>query len=409
MRNFMIPAAPRAVQGLVRADLPADPKAAIEKVSAAFDDFKERHEQRYANIEASIDDINRKGAAARLGGGGGDLGPVEPEYTKAFASYARRGANDAEAELRTANASGDRAAIQAAMSVGDNSSGGYLAPVEWDRKIQKALLFSSPMRRLAQVQMTSVGSYSTLWSNDQWGSGWVGETASRPATGTAALSALEFASGEIYAMPAVTQRLLDDAAINFEEWIINSGENEFTRQEGIAFIAGNGVNKPRGLLTYIDGGASDNVHPGGNLTVVPSGSATDISPDALVDFKYGLPSPYRQNASWLMNSQTAAIIAKFKDGDGRYIWSESLIEGQPATLLGRPVEIDENMPNIEAGALAIAFGNFNRGYLINDRKGVRVLRDPFTNKPFVMFYMTKRVGGGVLDPNAIRLLKIATE
>ena len=142
--------------------------------------------------------------------------------------------------------------------------------------------------------------------------------------------------------------------------------------------------------------------------MVNSGHATTIpTTDVLVDFAYSLTAPYRSGATWLMNSTTAATIAKMKDGQGNYIWREGLIAGQPATLLGYPVEIDEGMPSIGAGALPIAFGNFARGYLINDRLGIRTTRDPYTNKPFVFFYTTKRVGAGVLDPNAIRLLKIS--
>lgn len=258
------------------------------------------------------------------------------------------------------------------------------------------------MRRLAKVVPTSVGAFSTLWNNDQWGSGWVGETAARPQTSNASLSPITFASGEIYAMPAATQRILDDAAINVEAWLRDSVRIEFSRQESIAFLSGDGVNKPMGLLQYVTGGAADGAHPGGNLTVVD----TSIAVDDLIDAAYSLPSPYRANSSWLMSSLTAAEIAKLKDANGQLIWKESLITGQPATLLGRPVEIDEGMPGPEAGNLAIAFGDFNAGYLINDRIGIRVLRDPYTNKPYTLFYTTKRVGAGVLSPHAIRLLRI---
>ena len=294
------------------------------------------------------------------------------------------------------------------MSVGTADAGGYLAPVEWDRKIGQALIATSPMRRLATVQTTTVGAYTTIWSDRVWGTGWVGETASRPETTTPGFDPVEFASGEIYANPAITQRLLDDADFNVEQWLTEQIDVEFGAQESIAFLSGNGTNKPRGFLTYVTGGASAGVHPGGNLTVVPSGDASSIvGTDPLMTFAYSLPAPYRQNATWLMNSTTAMHIARVKDGDGNYIWRESLMVGQPSTLLGRPVEIDEGMPNIGAGNLPIAFGDFKRGYVINDRMGSRVLRDPYTNKPYVMFYVTKRVGGGVADPNAIRLLKIA--
>jgi HK97 family phage major capsid protein len=237
---------------------------------------------------------------------------------------------------------------------------------------------------------------------ETWGSGWVGETAARPITTSSSLAPIVFATGEIYAMPAATQRLLDDSAINVEQWLVQSIEKEFNRQEGIAFLSGDGVNKPAGLLTYAAGGVNAATHPGGAITVATAA----ITVDSLIDFMYGLAAPYRQNATWLMSSLTAAFLSKMKDADGNLIWRESLIVGQPSTLLGRPVEIDEGMPGPVAGAAAIAFGDFKAGYVINDRVGTRILRDPFTNKPYVNFYTTKRVGGGVLDPNAIRVLKL---
>ena len=414
-------ATPRAITGgRVRAD--GDPAVLIRQISAAVTDMRADMNTRLGAME---DHFNAQAIAdaGRLLGGGGELAP-DPEYSKTFASYTRRGAADAEATLKAANTTGERASIQAAMSEGDSSSGGYLAPVEWDRKVQKAQRALSPMRRLSQVVTTGRAAYSTLWSNDQFGSGWVGETATRPATTVGTFTPLIIPAGEIYAMPAATQRLLDDSAINLDEWLGTNLADEFSRQEAIAFVGGDGANKPMGFLQYLPGGAASaaildgngnivtpataSAHPGGNLATSPSGSAgTVASADALVDLKYGLGAPYRQNATWLMNSTTAASIAKLKDGQGGYIWREALLASEPSTLLGRPVEIDENMPNIAAGTTPIAFGDFQCGYLVNDRVGVRILRDPYSNKPFVMFYSTKRVGGGVLDPRAIRVLKVA--
>lgn len=396
---------PRAVSGLIGVRAEADPKAVLAKLGPAFETFKASYNDRVTALEGEIDSLAVKAAAGLLGGGGGSLRPEDPEYTKTFAAYFRNGESDQE--LRGLNASGHRAQIQAAMSVGTNSDGGYLAPVEWDRQIRKARTQTSPMRRLATVQTTGVGAFSTVWSNDAWGSGWVGETAARPSTSTATLSSLTFATGEIYANVAVTQRLLDDAEFNLETWLADSVNGEFGRQEDIAFLSGNGTNKPFGFLTYVTGGAGADLHPGGNLTVTTLASATIVTFDELTDVAYSLKAPYRQNATWLMNSQTAAKLMKLKDGDGNYIWRESLLIGQPATLLGYPVEFDENMPAATAGLTPIAFGDFKAGYLINDRIGTRILRDPFTNKPFVQFYVTKRVGAGLLDPNAIRLVKMA--
>ena len=392
---------PRALQSGVRAE--KSEKQLIEEMTDTVKDWTAKGEGRLSTIEAALNDILLNNASNKLGLGGRPS-PDDPEYTGAFASYVRHGAS--EEELRKANAEGMRSQIHAAMRVGTDSDGGYLAPAEWDRMVHRQQRTRSPLRRIARQITTGVGGFTTVWNSSNWGSGWVGEEAARPQTGTPTLSTLEFASGEIYANPAITQRLLDDSEIDLEAWISDELAEEFGKQEEIAFLSGDGVNKPFGLLTYVDGGAADGKHPGGNLSVVNSGSASTVTADGLVEFVYSLPAPYRVNATWLMSSTTAATISKLKDGDGNYIWRESYKQGDPATLLGYPVEIDEGMPAVAADNTPIAFGNFNLGYLINDRRGIRVLRDPYTNKPFVNFYTTKRVGGGVLDPHAIRLLKI---
>jgi len=425
MKANLLP--PRAItrrSGLinVRAEAAPPSPANIAALGAAFEEFKARHISRVDALEAAVDQSALRDGARKLNGDF-DGQPVDGEYRKTFASYARRGAIDAETTLKGLNETGERASIQAAFTEGDNSSGGYFAPVEWDRQIRKAQRSESPFRRLSLIVTTGVNGYSTLWNNNLWGSGWVGETANRPQTTGPAFTPIVFPAGEIYAMPAATQRLLDDAVIDFEAWISNELGEEFSRQEALAFVSGDGVNKPMGFLQYLPGGAaaaavldgSGNVvtpgtaaaHPGGNLIATPSGAAGDIKADALIDLIYGLPAAYRQNAVWLMSSTTAAAVRKMKDASGAFLWRDGLALEQPPTLLGKPVEIDENMPSVAAGNYPIAFGDFSRGYLVNDRIGVRVLRDPFTAKPYVLFYATKRVGGGVLDPRAIRVLKIA--
>jgi HK97 family phage major capsid protein len=384
------------VSPLVRAETD-NPRELFAQLRTAIEGFRDDHDQRLSNMESALNAIGAGNPAITAPA----LNALpDPEYSRTFASYFRKGEGDDV--LRKANSSGERATIQASMSVGTAGDGGYLAPVEWDRKISEAQKAISPMRRLATVQATSVGAYTTLWNVEQWGSGWVGETAARPQTSSTALMQVPFSTGEIYAMPAVTQRLLDDAAISVDNWLADQVRKEFARQEGIAFLSGDGVNKPYGLLTYVTGGANAGVHPGGAIEVTQSA----ITVDGLIDFMFSLDAPYRQNATWVMSSLTAATIAKMKDANGNLIWRESLMAGQPSLLLGRPVEIDEGMPAPELNALAISFGDFKAGYLINDRVGTRILRDPYTNKPFVMFYVTKRVGGGVLDPNAIKVLQL---
>ena len=396
-------AAPSAVAGLVRAE--NDPKEMIRQISASLNEFKTTHETRYTEIEAYLDQLSVQTQMNRINGGSGPMPDPDPEYTSSFNAYFRGGVG--EEGIRAAQTQGMRGPITAAITGGSESEGGYLAPVEWDRKITEAQRNISPLRRICDVRVTTVGAYSTLWKLGAPGSGWVGELAARPATTTPTFASLVFGHGEIYANPAISQRMLDDSAIRIDEWLATEVSTEFEMQESIAFLSGNGVNKPFGILGYATGGLHPTQHPGGAIQVDPSGHASQLTTDGLVDFMYKLPSPYRQNARWLMNSQTAAVIAKMKDGDGNYIWRESFIVNQPATLLGRPVDIDENMPALAANALPILLGDFKAGYVINDRTGVKVLRDPYSNKPFVHFYTTKRVGGGVKDPNAIRALKIA--
>ena len=398
---------PSAVRGAPLAQGPAE---VIASVKAGFEEFKASHNKQLDGFQHAVDDLSARVAALGLGSvgslEGGELRADDPSYSGIFASYVR-GGTDKE-DLLKANREGDRAQINAAMSGGVGESGGYLAPSEWDRQVREAQRARSPMRQVSLIVPTSVRGYSTLWNLGGWGSGWVGETAARPATTTPTLRPLEFDHGEIYANPQITQQLLDDADFPIDRFITDGMADMFDIQESIAFVAGNGVNKPRGFLTYVPDGASHERHPGGNLQIVPTGSASELGdPDDFVDFVYSHPAPYRQNARWMMNSFTAAIIAKMKDGDGNYLWRETYVAGQPATLLGYPVTINEDMPNIAPGSFPIAFGDFRRGYVINDRKGVRVLRDPYTNKPFVGFYATKRVGGGVLDPNAIRLMQVS--
>ena len=395
--------APRAIASRVRAEV--DATTLIGQIGAAVTEMKTDLTGRLVAVESAFNTQAAQIAGHRLNGGGGGFRSDDPEYSKLFASYFRNGSD--ESAVRDAQRLGNRSQIQAAMSVGSNTDGGYLAPTEWDRRINAALVTVSPMRRLATVQTTTVNAYSTLWNNKGWGSGWVGEVAARPATTTATLSPITFGHGEIYANAAATQRLLDDADMDVEAWLTSELTIEFDRQEGISFISGSGTNQPFGLLQFVTGGTAATQHPGGVLSVTTAAGTTAVTSDELTSLVYGLLAPYRQNASWLMSSATASVIMKMKDGQGNYLWRESFAAGQPATLMGRPVEFDENMPPMATGNLAIAFGDFKAGYLINDRLGTRILRDPYTNKPFVMVYATRRVGGGVKDPSAVRLLKLA--
>jgi HK97 family phage major capsid protein len=207
---------------------------------------------------------------------------------------------------------------------------------------------------------------------------------------------------ELYAMPAATQALLDDSVVNLDQWIAEEVQQAFADQESTAFVTGNGTNKPKGFLGYTN--VADASWSWGNIGYIATGTAAAFPAsnpsDKLIDFIYALKSGYRQNANWVLNRKTQGVIRKFKDSSGEYLW-------QPAatTLLNFPVTESEDMPDIGTDSFSIAFGDFNRGYLIVDRVGVRVLRDPYSAKPYVLFYTTKRVGGGVQNFEAIKLMK----
>ena len=399
-------ARPAAIAGSVRADA-SDPKAMIAQIASAFEEFKATNDaalkakaedslvtQKLATLNASmdnyqkvIDDLNAKIAAGQ--NGVGDMEPTNPEYVQAFKAHMRRGD------------------VSAAMSVGTAAEGGYLAPVEWDRTVTNKLKQISPIRANAQVITISGAGFSRVYNDGVVGSGWVGEKAARPETTTPGLTSLAFNTGEIYANPAITQTALDDVAIDLEQWLADEVDGEFAIQENIAFLSGNGTNKPDGILTYVTGAANAAKHPFGAITGTTVAGAAAVTTDEIIDLVYSLPSERNQNAKFFMNRTSLGKVRKLKDGQGNYIWQPTYVAGQPSTLAGSPVVEVPGMPNMTTGLVSILFGDMAATYLVVDRVGIRVLRDPFTNKPFVHFYTTKRVGGGVQNPEFMRFIKQA--
>ncbi|RQM48654.1 phage major capsid protein [Paraburkholderia bannensis] len=362
----------------LRAGLPAsDITAKVEKISTDLDSF-----------QAALDEHSVQMAALQMGGAGGSK-LRDAEYTDAFKAHVKKGE------------------INAALNKGADDQGGYLTPIEWDRTITNKLVLISPMRQLCQVQSVSKAGFSKLFNLGGTASGWVGEAAARPQTNTNTFASLAFGSGEIYANPAATQGILDDSEIDLETWLAGEVQTEFAKQEGLAFVSGDGTNKPTGILTYVTGGANAAVHPFGAIELVNSGAAADITSDGIIDLIYELPSAFTGNARFTMNRNTQRSVRKLKDGQGNYLWQPSYVAGQPATLAGYPVTEVPDMPDVAANATPILFGDFQQTYLIIDRIGVRVLRDPYTAKPYVLFYTTKRVGGGLLNPEPMKGMKIA--
>lgn len=396
----------------MRKEIKAAPAGAADALMRVFEEFKSANDARLEAIERRQDDvlleekveridralaeqkslIERAALAGRRPGMAAD--PAVSEHKSAWSAYLRRGDVTALAQFEAK-----------ALSVGSDPDGGYVAPPELDRMIESRLRQVSPMRQIASVRTTGANVFKKPISISAAGTGWVAETGARPQTTTPTLALLEFPAEEIYANLAATQTLLDDSFVNLEEWIASEVEDAFAGQERAAFVTGDGVDKPRGFLNYTL--VPDASHAWGQIgyvaTGVDGGFAATNPADKLIDLIYTPRTQFRQNARFVMNRKTISAVRKLKDGDGHYIWEPNETGG--ATLLGYPITEIEDMPDIATDAFAIAFGDFARGYLIVDRAGVRVLRDPFSAKPYVLFYVTKRVGGGVQNFDAIKALK----
>lgn len=292
-----------------------------------------------------------------------------------------------------------------ALSVGTDPDGGYVVNPDLSGRIVQKVFETSPLRAYASVQVISTDALEGLFDLEEASSGWVGETDARAETNTPQLGKWRIPVHELYAKPKATQKLLDDAEINMEAWLATKVAEKFARDEANAFVVGNGIGKPRGFLTYADGstlpGTIERVETGVNGGFATDGSGADV----LIDALYALKAQYRANATWAMNRATTAAVRKIKDSDGAYIWQAGLSAGQPATVLGYPVAPFEDMPNPATDSLSIAVADWREAYQIVDRIGIRTLRDPYSSKPYVEFYTTKRVGGDVVNFEAIKLVE----
>ncbi len=362
-------------------DLVARQDAAEQALAALRGDVDE--------VKSRLDKVGRAALRPALSGNAG-----ESLELKGFVDGYLRHGREAELKSLTGNVLAD---------------GGFAVPREIDALITAQLKAISPIRAIAQVVQVGSAGYRKLVSSSGTASGWVSETAARPETGTARFNEIAPPMGELYANPAASQSMLDDAAFNLEEWLAGEIATEFAKAEGAAFISGNGTNQPRGFLAAPTSTAADTTRPFGTLQFSVTGNTGgfDAAPELkLIDMVHSLKAAHRQGAVFVMNSKTLATVRKFKAADGSFLWQPGL-DGQPARLLGYPVIEAEDMPDVAANAYPIAFGNFRNGYLIAERRATTILRDPFTNKPFVNFYATKRVGGQVLDSDAIKLLRVA--
>lgn len=338
-------------------------------------------------LEKELADVKRPGASGSKS---------VSEHKNAFMQFVRKGKDDGLAELQ-----------QKALQTTVEADGGYAVPEELDRSIIELLRDESPMRSVCNQITVSTPDYKRLVNLGGAGSGWVGETAARPATGTPTLAQISAFMGEIYANPQATQTSLDDMFFDAEGWLSAEVAREFAEQEGLAFLTGDGVNKPKGLLAYAMSTDNDAARAFGTLQKVHSGVAGDFTADDLIKLVYTLRKGFRAGASWMMPNTTVFKIRTMKDSEGNYLWRPGLEAGQPSQILGYGITENEDMPEVAADANAIAFGDFRRAYTIVDRIGTRVLRDPYTNKPNVGFYTTKRVGGMLVDSQAVKVLTLS--
>jgi HK97 family phage major capsid protein len=327
----------------------------------------------------------------------GAAADFEAPHQKAFNAYLRSGD---DSELRGLELEGK------ALSSAVNSDGGYLVDPQTSATVQSVLSATASIRAIASIVNVEATSYDVLVDHTDLGAGWASETGAATETTTPTIDRISIPLHELSALPKASQRLLDDSAFDIEEWLSTRIADRFARAEAAAFVLGDGVDKPRGFLNHTI--ADDASWSWGQLGYVASGTSGDVNPDAIVDLVYALGAQYRANATFVMNSKTSGTVRKLKDADGRFMWSDSMAAGEPARLMGYPVLICEDMPDPTVDSYSIAFGDFATGYTVAERPDLRVLRDPFSAKPHVLFYATKRVGGDVTDFAAIKLLKLGT-
>ncbi len=373
-----------------------DLKAAL---SGFVTDFKSFSNGVHAKLQKQEDRMNKLDRKTMMSARPALAMAAEQEapHQKAFAAYLRSGDDDG---LRGLEIEGK------AMSTAVAADGGYLVAPQTAEAVKNVLRSAASLRAIANVVNVDSTSYDVLIDRADIGAGWANETAALTETTTPIIERINIPLFELSALPKASQRLLDDSAFDIESWLAARIAEKFARAEAAAFVSGDGVDKPKGFLSYTT--VANGSWTWGSLGYVPSTVAGALSnPDAIVDLIYALGAQYRAGASFVMNSKTTSALRKLKDVDGRYLWSDGLAAGEPARLMGYPVLIAEDMPDVAANTFPVAFGNFEAGYTIAERPDLRVLRDPFSAKPHVLFYATKRVGGAVSDFAAIKVLKIA--
>lgn len=404
-------------------------EAKLQKINEDLDKLQSAKDELEQKQTARLDELEKKLNRPRGGGNDEKLEAEVKAFNASLKSFAGMYSRPAPAEVSAEayaeyrkgfNAfvrGGDRAfsdAERKAMSVGSDPDGGYLAPADLSGRIVTRVFETSPMRQVASVQTIGTDALEGPQDTDEAASGgWVGETQARTTTATPQVGMWRIPVYEMYAQPEATQKLLDDASIDVEAWLGNKVADKLTRVENAAFITGDGVNKPRGLFTYTTAATADDSRAWGTFEHIVTGANGDFAAsnpaDKLFDLIGAMKDAYLTNARWMTRREVITKIRKFKESTtGNYLWQPGLQQGQPQTILGFPVSIAQDIPALASGSLSMAFGDFREAYQIVDRQGFRVLRDPYTNKPFVRFYTTRRVGGGALQFEAVKFLKFST-
>lgn len=394
-------------------------KVLIEKQNAAFAAFKVANDAEIAELkrkghadpvlsaqvqkandeisrlQGEIDSMQKRAARPSQAQVADEQAEARSAHRKAFNGYVRRGVGaDVLGELQVKT-----------LQIAVDADGGYAVPENLDKSIGSMEIHASPMESLVSAITAGAESYERLFDLRGLASGWVGESDARPVTASPTLGQFRPTYGELYASPQATQKMLDDAFFDVEGWLAAAVAEKFAQDLDVAIISGNGTNKPKGILAYTLAQTADESRAFGTIEKRHTGtSAGGITADFLMDVQRMLKPGYRANSTWLMAGATLDTVRKLKDSTNQYLWQPGLADGSPAKLLGRPVVEDENVPAIGAASKSIIYGDFKRAYKLVNLRGVRVLRDPYTAKPNVIFYSTKRVGGGVEDTAAVKVV-----
>ena len=396
-----------------------DLEAKVARLDTAMSDMSE--------LKSQFDALQAKMSRPNLGGGNGNNGDELKSFNQMRRAAAVQGSDKSDASAdeyedyktaywayqRRGNIDWLSPEERKAMSVGSDADGGYLVPAPTVGRVVEKVYELSPIRQIASVMTISGDALEGVNDLDEAAYGWVGETASRSDTNTPTVGKYRIEAHEMYAQPKVTQKLLDDVAVNIEAWLQAKVADKFARAEGSAFISGTGVSQPRGFAAYTTAATADSSRSWGQLEHVMSGASADFAAsnpaDKLFDLIGAFKTSYLQNARFVTRREVITKIRKFKEATTNgYIWQPGLQAGQPDRLLGYPVTMAQDMPTLAADSLSLAFGDFREGYQIVDRIGMRTLRDPFTDKPYVKFYTTRRVGGAVVNFEAIKFIKFNT-